>query len=89
MPTETELEALRRLEDELCLALEEGQRSKLVTAEVGDGVRLWLIYVDDTVDIEAAMRKASSKSERVFMFSTLEDAGWTIHQGKRTQVERP
>jgi hypothetical protein len=89
MPTETELEALRRLEDELCLALEEGQRSKLVMAEVGDGVRLWLIYVDDTVDIEAAMRKASSKSERVFMFSTLEDAGWTIHQGKRTQVERP
>lgn len=88
MPSDTELEALRRLEDALCLALEEGHRSKLVMAEAGDGIRLWLIYVDDTVDIAAAMRKASSNNERVFIFSTIDDAGWTVHQGKRNRVER-
>lgn len=87
MLTETELEALRRLEDELCLALEEGQRSKLVMAEVGDGVRLWLIYVDDTVDVEAAMRTASSRSELMFTFSTVLDVGWATHLRKRAQVE--
>lgn len=86
-PSEMDLRRIARIEDLLSDALSEGVLSKLVMSETGDGGRLWLFYVGDNVDIEAAVRLVSLQQRTELVFSTVSDPAWNHLRDVRARVK--
>lgn len=87
LPREPDLRRIALLEDGLSEALGEGLRSKLVMSETGDGGRLWLFYVSDSINIEAAIRQVSQQLQAHLFFSTVNDPAWSHLRDVRARVK--
>lgn len=87
LPSEQDLGRIARIEDRLADALGEGTLSKLVMSETGDGERLWVFYVSDDVDIEAAVRRVGLQQRVELVFSAVSDPAWNHLRDVRARVK--